>query len=78
MLISNLRHFLTDTGDIPDDLPRSAYNILTRLGEIVAQISRSVPQGDVTKEMGMNIRCTRRPGHKACPGYRASACGRSG
>lgn len=68
MPVTNLRDYLSDTGEIPDDLPIAKHKMLTRLGQIVAMVSGSLPQGDA-KEIALNMRCTRRPGNNACTGY---------
>ena len=67
MLVSNIRHFLTETGSVPDDLPKPAERILRRLSRVVAEVTSGVSPVDFSGDM-LSVRCVRRPGGRACPG----------
>ena len=62
--ISNMRHFLDDDGDLPDDLPGRAYQLASYLGSIVEAVTSS---GKI-QTYNTGIRCRRRPGRKRCQG----------
>jgi hypothetical protein len=60
MLVADLRHFL----DLPDDVPAPAL----RLAEQLRGIVRAATAGDAGASWVSALPCSRRPGHRRCPG----------
>lgn len=63
MLITNLRHYLDEEGNLPD-LPGPTLDLAFHLGAIVGWVSRS-PSDTLTLT---NVRCRKRPRRRRCLG----------
>lgn len=63
MFVSDLRHFL----DLTDDVPGPALRMAERLTSIV----RAATAGDAGAEWVSALPCDRRPGRRPCPGHMA-------
>lgn len=66
MWVSDIRHFLTEAGEIPPDLPSPAGRLLNRFSKIVADVTSCV-MPDETKGTMLSVDCVKRPRGKACP-----------
>ena len=66
MFYADIRHYLTDSGEVPDDLPQPAQNVLFRLTRIVSQVTVSL-DADEGLPVETTEKCRRRPGRKPCP-----------
>jgi hypothetical protein len=66
MLIANLKHFLTESGEVPADLPRPAERSFRRLAAIVAEYTLN--GCGTLGDFPLTVPCSRRPGRKPCPG----------
>ena len=62
--VTDLTHFLDETGGFPPDIPGPAL----RLGEYLASIVAAATAGTPAGGQKIPIRCRRRPGRRRCPG----------
>lgn len=62
--VTDLSHFVDETGDLPPDLPGPARRLAEHMAAIVAAATTAANQAEAVRP----IRCRRRPGHRACPG----------
>jgi ribosomal protein S27AE len=62
--VTDLTHFLDETGALPDGLPRPARRLAVYLASIVEAATAVQRPGGQT----VAIQCRRRPGHRRCPG----------
>ena len=70
--VTDLRHFLDDTGGFPRELPGPAR----KLAEYFASIVAAASEPQVAGRNAPTIRCRRRPGNRRCTGnirYRIQA-----
>ena len=63
--VTDLSHFVDDTGNLPGDLPSPARRLAEHLTAIVAAATGGAnDQGEATRR----IKCRRRPKRRACSG----------
>ena len=62
--ITDIRHFLDDTGEIPEVLPNPAVNLVHFLISIVSWVSLFAPNC----QRVTNVFCRRSPKRKSCKG----------
>lgn len=62
--VTDLTHFLDETGGFPANIPGPAR----RLGEYLASIVAAATAADGPGRQSTAIQCRRRPGHCPCPG----------
>ena len=66
MRVTDIRHFLDDTGKIPEDLPKPAYLMVLQSLAIAIEASKRC-RG--TEAVRLAPPCTRKPGRKRCLGW---------
>jgi hypothetical protein len=64
-IVADLRHFLDEDGNLPDELPAPALNLALHLGAIVAWMTAVVAEEEVEVT---NVVCRRRPRGRRCRG----------
>lgn len=62
--VTDLSHFVDETGNVPTNLPGAARRLAEHLAAIVAGATASANDAQTKRQ----IACRRRPGHRACPG----------
>ena len=62
--VTDLSHFVDETGKLPTNLPGPARRLAQQLSAIVAAATSATRPGEATGR----IKCRRRPGHRACVG----------
>jgi len=65
MYVTDIRHFLGEAGEVPDDLPRPAQRLFELLSTIVADVTESCVG---TEPILLSIPCRRRPARRKCSG----------
>jgi hypothetical protein len=63
-LIIDLRHFLDESGELPEDLPTPATKLALFTGAIVSWVTGREPAGHERT----NVWCRRSPGRRQCRG----------
>jgi len=62
--VTDLTHFLDETGGFPPNIPGPAR----RLGEYLASIVAAATTEHGSRDQSTVIQCRRRPGRRPCPG----------
>jgi len=73
-MITDLRHYLTEDGTIPEYIPVPAQKIALFLGSIASWVT-SHPAGRYVRS---NVSCRCSPGRRRCPGIIDAGFGRDG
>ena len=68
MWISDLRHFLDEEGEIPDELPGPALEMALFLGSIAAWVTSRECRDPYCEDAWTNVPCRRRPRRRRCRG----------
>jgi hypothetical protein len=63
--VTDLRHFMTEDGDINYDLPRPALNLALHIAQIVAWMTNQAVDAEAE---WTNVPCRRSPKRRRCPG----------
>lgn len=63
--VTDLSHFIDETGNLPTNVPRPARRLAEYLAAIVAAATGAA---DNKGQAIHAIKCRRRPGRRACPG----------
>lgn len=72
--IIDLRHYLTDSGSIPEHIPAPAHHFALYIGSIGSWVT-SHPAGHYVHS---NVLCRRSPGRRRCLGTIEAGFGRDG
>jgi hypothetical protein len=63
--VTDLSHFVDETGNLPTNLPGPSRRLAEYLAAIVVAATSAADNGNQAVH---RIKCRRRPGHRACPG----------
>lgn len=63
--VTDLSHFVDETGSLPTNVPGPARRLMEHLTRIVAAATAAANDQDQAMH---RIKCRRRPGRRACPG----------
>ena len=64
--VTDLSHFIdAQTGHLPTNVPGPARRLMEHQTRIVAAATTAADRDDCARDQ---IKCRRRPGHRACPG----------
>jgi hypothetical protein len=71
--VTDLSHFIdAETGDLPRNVPGPARRLMEHLTKIVAAATTAAANQDHARDQ---IKCRRRPRHRACPGIMITTSG---